>query len=122
MDEQPDRYRSVKSTLLRLVQAGVGSAVLASSLLSTSGTDPAPRPGTGPAQVGERVRGVRDEYGVQPGSAGDAREADRLLAWYNGLWRNAWLNGGWPNVGWRNLWLNNAWPNVGWQNMWRNLW
>jgi hypothetical protein len=95
MDEQPDRYQSVKSTLLDLVKAGVGSAVLASSLLSTSGTDPAP--GADPARIEERVRGVRDTY-------------------------NAWVNGGWPNVGWRNLWFNGGWPNGGWGNLWRNLW
>jgi rSAM-associated Gly-rich repeat protein len=122
MDEQPDRYRSVKNTLLDLVRAGVGSAVLATSLFSTSGTDLAPRPSADPARIEERVREVRDDYGVQPHSSADARGPDRRLAWYNGLWRNAWLNGGWPNVGWRNLWLNNAWPNVGWQNLWRNLW
>ena len=122
MDEQPDRYQSVKSTLLDLVKAGVGSVVLASSLLSTSGADPAPGGGAGSARIEERVRGVRDDYAVQPQSSGDARGTDRRLAWYNGAWRNAWLNGGWPNAAWRNLWLNNAWPNVGWQNMWRNLW
>jgi hypothetical protein len=64
---------------------------------------------------------VRDDYGVQPRSPGDARGPDGLLAWFNG-WHNAWLNGGWPNGGWRNLWSNLGWPNVGWQNLWRNLW
>ena len=118
MDEQPDRYQSVKSALLELVKAGVGSAVLASSLLSTSGTDPAPSGGADPARMEERVRTVRDTYGVQSHPPGAARGDDRLLAW----WRNGWLNGGWPNGGWRNLWLNGGWPNGGWGNLWRNLW
>jgi rSAM-associated Gly-rich repeat protein len=122
MDEQPDRYQSVKSTLLDLVKAGVGSAVLATSLLSTSGTDLVPGGGADTARIEERVRGVRDDYGVQPRPPGDARGSDGLLAWLNGGWRNAWLNGGWPNIPWRNLWLNGGWPNVGWQNLWRNLW
>jgi rSAM-associated Gly-rich repeat protein len=122
MDEQPDRYQSVKSTLLELVRAGVGSAVLASSLLSTSGTDPAPGDGADPARIEERVRGVRDDYGVQPRSPGDARGPDGTLAWLNGGWHNTWLNGGWPNGAWRNLWLNGGWPNVGWRNLWQNLW
>jgi rSAM-associated Gly-rich repeat protein len=122
MDEQPDRYQSVKSALLELVKAGVGSAVLASSLFSTSGTDLVSGGGAGSTRLEERVRAVRDDYGVQPHPAGDARGPDGLLAWLNGGWRNAWLNGGWPNVGWRNLWLNGGWPNVGWSNLWRNLW
>jgi hypothetical protein len=121
MDQQPDRYQAVKNTLLELVKAGVGSAVLASSLLSISGTDPSAGDGADPARIEERVRDVRDEYGVQPGPPGDARVPDGLLAWLNGGWHNAWLNGGWPNGGWRNLWLNGGWPNVGWQNLWRNL-
>jgi len=121
MDEQPGRYQSVKSALLDLVKAGLGSAVLASSLLSTSGADPAPGDGADPARIEERVRTVRDAYGVQPPPAGDARGRDGRLAWFNGGWRNNWLNGGWPNGGWRNLWLNGGWPNVGWQNLWRNL-
>ena len=122
MDEQPERYRSVKNTLLDLVRAGVGSAVLASSLLSTSGADAALAPRPDPARIEERVRGLRDDHGVQPQSSADAGGPRRLLAWYNGAWRNAWLNSSWPNVGWRNLWLNGGWPNVGWQNLWRNLW
>ena len=65
---------------------------------------------------------MRDDYGVQPHSAGDERGHDRLLAWFNGGWRNNWLNGGWPNGGWRNLWFNTGWPNGGWSNLWRNLW
>ena len=59
---------------------------------------------------------------ADPDPTGDARGADGLLAWLNGGWRNAWLNGGWPNGGWRNLWLNGGWPNLGWSNLWRNLW
>jgi hypothetical protein len=122
MDEQPGRYQLVKSALLDLVKAGLGSAVLASSLLSTSGTDPAPGDATDPARIEERVRGVRDDYGVQPPAPGDARGPDGTLAWFNGGWHNSWLNGGWPNGAWRNLWLNGGWPNVGWHNLWRNLW
>jgi rSAM-associated Gly-rich repeat protein len=121
MDEQPDRYQSVKSALLELVKVGVGSVVLASSLLSTPATDPAPGDGADPARIEERVRGVRDAYGVQPYPSDAAPGDDRLLAWFNGGWRNAWLNGGWPNGGWRNLWLNGGWPNGGWGNLWRNL-
>jgi hypothetical protein len=122
MDEQPDRHQSVKSALLELVRAGVGSAVLASCLVTTSGTNPAPPPGADPARVEERVRRVRDDYGVRPDAPGDARGADGRLAWFNGGWRNVWLNGGWPNGGWRNVWLNGGWPNGGWGNLWRNLW
>jgi rSAM-associated Gly-rich repeat protein len=121
MAEQPDPYQSVKSTLLDLVKAGVGSAVLASSLLSTSGTSPAPGDGADPARIEERVRRVRDDYGVRPLALGDARGSDGRLAWLNGGWRNLWLNGGWPNSAWRNLWLNGGWPNGGWGNLWRNL-
>src|SRR5262245_41340628 len=108
MDEQPDRYRSVKSTLLDPVKTGVGSVVLASSLLSTSGTDAAPSPRADPARIEELVRGVRDTYGVQPHPPGDARESDGLLVWFNGGRRNLWFNSGWPNGG-------------GWGNLWRNL-
>jgi rSAM-associated Gly-rich repeat protein len=122
MDEQPDRYQSVKSILLDLVKAGVGSAVLASSLLSTSGADAAPSSGADLARIEKRVREMRDRYGVQPNPAGDAGRTDRLLAWFNGGWRNVWFNGGWPNIGWRNLWLNGGWPNGGWGNVWRNFW
>jgi hypothetical protein len=121
MDRQPDPYQSVKSTLLDLVKAGVGSTVLASSLLSTSGTCPAPGDGTGPARIEERVRRVRDDYGVRPHPPGDARGPGGRLAWFNGGWNNLWLNGGWPNSAWRNLWLNGGWPNGGWGNLWRNL-
>lgn len=123
MDERPDRHQSVKSTLLELVKTGVGSVVLASALLSTSGADAAPSPAADPARIEERVRGVRDAYGVQPLPPGDARGSDGLLVWINGGgWRNAWLNGGWSNGGWRNLWLNSGWPNGGgWSNLWRNL-
>jgi rSAM-associated Gly-rich repeat protein len=118
MDKQPDRYQSVKSTLLELVKAGVGSVVLASALLSTSGTDPAPRDGADPARIEERVRTVRDAYGVQPDPS-DAAGGDRLV-WFN-AWRNGWLNGGWFNGGWRNLWGNSSWANGGWGNLWRNI-
>jgi rSAM-associated Gly-rich repeat protein len=118
MDEQPDRYQSVKSFLLELVKVGVGSVVLASSLVSTPGAGPAPAEGGGPALIEERVRGVRDAYGVQPDAADGDRGDYRLLAW----WRNGWLNGGWPNGGWHNLWLNGGWPNGGWGNVWRNIW
>jgi rSAM-associated Gly-rich repeat protein len=121
MDEQPDRYQSVKSALLELVKTGVGSAVLASSLLSTSGTDPAPDGGAGPARIEERVRAVREDHGVRPQPADEERGPDGRLAWFNG-WRNGWFNGGWPNVGWRNVWFNGGWPNVGWNNFWRNFW
>jgi hypothetical protein len=122
MDEQPGHYQSVKSALLDLVKAGLGSAVLASSLLSTSVTDPVPGDGADPARLEERVRHVRDDYGVQPLAPGDARAPDGTLAWFNGGWHNVWLNGGWPNAAWRNLWLNGGWPNAAWRNLWRNLW
>jgi rSAM-associated Gly-rich repeat protein len=122
MTEQPDRYHSVKAALLQRVRAGVGSVVLASSLLSTSSTDTPPEGGPGPARIEERVRGLREVYGVTPHLTGDATASDSRLAWLNGPWRNAWLNGGWPNGAWRNLWLNGGWPNLGWTNLWRNLW
>jgi rSAM-associated Gly-rich repeat protein len=120
MDEQPDRYQSVKSTLLELVKVGVGSVVLASSLLGppAPAPDPARAEGAEPAPIEERVRLVRDAYGVQPDPADADPGDERLLAW----WRNGWLNGGWPNGGWRNLWANGGWPNGGWGNVWRNLW
>jgi hypothetical protein len=121
MDEQPDPYQSVKNTLLDLVKVGVGSAVLASSLLTTSGTDRAPGYGADPARIEERIRGARDAYGVKPHPPSPGRGSDGHLVWFNGGWRNAWLNGGWPNGGWRNLWLNSGWPNGGWGNLWRNL-
>jgi rSAM-associated Gly-rich repeat protein len=122
MSEQPDRYQSVKSTLLELVRVGVGSAVLATSLLSTSGTDLTPSHSGDSALIEERVRGVRADHGLRPHPPGSAQERNGLLAWFNGGWRNAWLNGGWPNGGWRNAWLNGGWPNGGWRNLWRNLW
>jgi hypothetical protein len=106
MAERPDRHQSFKSALLEFVKAGVGRAVLVSSRLSTSVTDPGPSPGADPARIEERVRGVRDTYGVQPHPPGSARGRDGRNAWFNGGWRNAWFNGGWPNGGWRNLWRN----------------
>jgi hypothetical protein len=122
MEQQPDRYQSVKSALLDLVKTGAGSALLASSLMSTPGTDAAPSPAADLARIEKRVHQVRDRYGVQPNPAGNAERTDGLLAWFNGGWNNLWFNGGWPNIGWRNLWFNGGWPNIGWHNLWRNLW
>jgi rSAM-associated Gly-rich repeat protein len=113
MDQQPDRYQSIKSILLDLVKVGVGSVVLASTLFSTPGPSPAPGDGADPTRLEERVRGVRDAYGV-PAEGAD-RGDERRLVWINGGFRNAWINGGFRN-GWGN------WRNGGWGNFWRNVW
>jgi hypothetical protein len=94
----PEARERFKERLRKLLQAGAGTLVLATSTLAgVTGVDAAPA--RRDATLLERAAEVREEAAATQ-AAGQPAVPESIFAWWN--WRN-WHNG-WPN-GWRN-WHN----------------